>query len=196
MHVLTLAAQGSIAGVMRTPAGEAVPGAQVEIVGTAQRTTSRDDGGFRLLGVSPGSYRVRARAVGFSPAELDDVVVSDSAETRVTITLERAAVPLAAVVVTPGRTALVSDVVSARVTLSRADIESRPQAGDDFYRAISRLPGLASNDFSARFAVRGSANQETLARLDGLELYEPFHLRDYDGALSVIDAGSIRSAQL
>ena len=43
-----------------------------------------------------------------------------------------------------------------------------PQVGDDLFRSIARLPGLAADDISAQFWVRGAPHSQLLARLDGV----------------------------
>src|SRR6185436_15178279 len=68
--------------------------------------------------------------------------------------------------------------------------------GDDLYRSIARLPGLAADDYTAAVWVRGAPNSELLARLDGVELIEPLHLQDVDGALSIVDPAAIRRLDL
>ena len=62
--------------------------------------------------------------------------------------------------------------------IASQDIEHMPDIGDDVIRTVTRLPGIASNGFSALSHFRGGELSETLVRFDGLRLYEPFHLRD------------------
>lgn len=68
------------------------------------------------------------------------------------------------------------------------EIDRLPHLADDLMRAISRLPAVASDDFSARINLRGGAREEAAIFLDGLELIDPFHLKDLQGALSIIDS--------
>jgi len=105
-------------------------------------------------------------------------------------------VKLAEVVVTPSRFGVADASPGASATLTSAELETLPQIGDDLYRSIARLPGLAADDFTAAFWVRGAPNNEVLARLDGVELIEPFHLKDVDGALSIVDPAAIRQLDL
>ena len=75
----------------------------------------------------------------------------------------------------------------APVALSREQIERPPHFGDDLFRAIAILPGTSGGDISAAFNVRGGFFQETLTRIDGIEIFEPFHLKDFQGIFSILD---------
>lgn len=105
-------------------------------------------------------------------------------------------VKLAEFVVTPSRYGVAEERTTASATLTSHELESLPQVGDDLYRSIARLPGLAADDFTAQFWVRGAPHTELLARLDGVDLVEPFHLKDVDGALSIVDPQTISRLDL
>jgi outer membrane receptor protein involved in Fe transport len=66
-----------------------------------------------------------------------------------------------------------------------------PHAADDLYRAVKRLPGAAGGDVTAKINVRGGEQDELLVVLDGLELYEPFHLKDFQSVFSIIDSEAV-----
>ena len=103
---------------------------------------------------------------------------------------------LAEVVVTPSRFGVTSTSTAAAASLTAEQLEVLPQLGDDLYRSITRLSGLAADDISAQFWVRGAPHGELLARLDGVDLIEPFHLKDVDGALAIVDPAVIQRLDL
>jgi len=105
-------------------------------------------------------------------------------------------VRLAEVVVTPSRFGVRENPTALAATLTSGDLETLPQLGEDLYRTIARLPGVTADDFTASFWVRGAPNDKVLARLDGVELLEPFHLKDVDGALSIVDLQSVGQLDL
>lgn len=104
--------------------------------------------------------------------------------------------PLGAVVVTPGTFGLLSPARGSAQSLGREAILARPQLGEDLFRSIQRLPGLASNDVGAGFHVRGAELSQLHVSLDGLELFEPFHMKDFDNALSILDVQSVDGIDL
>ncbi len=61
---------------------------------------------------------------------------------------------------------------------------------------MSLLPGTASNDVSAQFQVRGGSGNEVLLLLDGQELYEAYHLKEFDNAFSLVAASNLANADL
>jgi hypothetical protein len=99
-------------------------------------------------------------------------------------------------VVAPSHYGIAETRTSTPATLTSRELEVLPQLGDDLYRSVSRLPGLAADDFSAQFWVRGAPNRELLARFDGVELIEPFHLKDVGGALSIVDPRPLQQLAL
>jgi outer membrane receptor protein involved in Fe transport len=103
---------------------------------------------------------------------------------------------LAEIVVTPSRFELLGNEPEQRQFLSREDVRRVPHVSDDFYRAIRRIPGAASDDLTARFNIRGGEEDEAVILLDGAEIYDPFHVKDIVRAFSIIDAEAVGSVDI
>lgn len=99
-------------------------------------------------------------------------------------------------VVTPSRISLLREEPVAFFEFSRDEILALPRLGDDLFRSLSLLPGTAANDVGAQFHVRGGRRDETQILLDGQELYEPFHLPDFDNAVSFVAPETLEEADL
>lgn len=174
-----------------------VSGAHVELVGTRFAAVSRGDGTFNFGVVPDGRYTLRVMRIGYRPLVREHVVLTaGTAPSPLVANLEAAAVPLAAVIVTPGYFGMLQPSIVPTQGLTRQQIETVPQIGDDIYRAVTRIPGVSANDMSAKFSVRGSRGDELYVTLDGLNLVEPFHLKDMASALSIIDSKALGSAEL
>lgn len=92
------------------------------------------------------------------------------------------------IVVTPGKLSIVRQDQDSPLTVGRGDIVLVPSIGGDVSRVIEGLPGVAAPDHSAEFNVRGSQARDVAIVLDGLELYEPFHLQEFQSPFSFIDS--------
>ncbi len=100
------------------------------------------------------------------------------------------------VVVTPSRHEIVpSDLAPAR-TLTSQDVDLVPTIGGDASRTLALLPGVAAADNSAALSARGSTANDVSLVLDGLELYDPFHLSSFQSPFSFVDGRSVDSVDL
>jgi hypothetical protein len=187
----------SITGVVRSLRGSMpLAGVEIELVESGFETHSDDAGRFRLPVISPGEYSIAARCRGFVVQHLERVAVASGQATEISILLEAAPVIEERVDVVPSRISLMREEPVAPLALSREDILALPHLGDDFFRALSLLPGIAANDVSAEFHIRGGRRDETRILMDGQELYDSYHLKDFDSALSVVAPATLDSVDL
>jgi outer membrane receptor protein involved in Fe transport len=191
------ATSGTILGrVAGAEDGAPVVNALVEIENGRGVLTSRN-GSFFIPRVRPGNHRLHVTALGWKQEAEDEAAVVGADTTRVTILLDRDVIPLAALLIQPGTFGLLENVApGTAMTLTREEIRTQPQLGEDVFRASAQLPGTASGDISTRLAVRGGADREVLVRLDGLELYEPYHVKDWGGALGIVDINILGGVEL
>jgi hypothetical protein len=191
------AAQGTIRGQVLTADTHApVADAAVSLVGSSTAVLTDGRGRFVLTPLSDGTYTLRVRRLGYQPVTLADITVAGDSTITVVAELLPARPPLDTVVVRSAASAPPPLDARPRVVLVHDDITSAPQIASDVFRAIARVPGVSSSDLSASFRVRGGPNREVLLLFDGVELYEPFHLRDFDGALSILDPQIVGGASL
>nr|WKN36143.1 TonB-dependent receptor [Tunicatimonas sp. TK19036] len=189
---------GRVIGQVTDQIGDPLIGVTVQLKGTKLGAVSKENGDFRLEGIPPGNYSLVFTYVGFEKSEVKAVNVDISSVVNVgRITLVESFLSLDEVVVTPGSYSIMEKVdTRSQLALSEEDIKNMAWA-EDITRAVARLPGISSSDYSSKFAIRGGESDEVLIALDGMELYEPFHQRDYSGGLfSIIDIEAVRGVDL
>lgn len=98
---------------------------------------------------------------------------------------------LTEIFVTASRYRLELRPMSGARAMTAQDLELLPELADDPVRAVARLPGVTRQDFSSEPIIRGGVADETLVRFDGLRLYEPYHLKDFQNLASAIDANIV-----
>ena len=99
--------------------------------------------------------------------------------------------PLDTVIVSASTYLFGGDTPLSTAIFNADDLEMLPEIGEDPLRAVSRLPGVARQDYSSRVHLRGGTDEETLVRFDDLRLYDPFHFKDFYGIFSAIDPGIV-----
>ena len=76
-------------------------------------------------------------------------------------------------------------------TLTSEEMQLTPSLGGDAMRVVTRLPGMSSVGVSAKPQVRGGLADEVLVRVDGVELFDSYHLADFQSFFSVVDDRTI-----
>ena len=192
-------AQPEVRGqVVDHDSGTPLSGVNIVLGDSGRAGVSDDEGRFHLADLDPGTYQLQATRVGYEPHLLQVAVGSEAAAAPLMLRLTAAVLELGEVTVTPGAFRFMdSNTAASRQLMSRADVESAPQFSDDIFRAVHRLPGLTGGDYAAHFYIRGGRDDETLILIDGLEVYEPYHMKDFnEGAISIVEVETIDGVEL
>ena len=114
-------------------------------------------------------------------------------ETVAPVEVPRPAVemPLPEIVVTSSLHRLEYTQAGTQTYLDRQLATRIPAAAEEAVRITSRLPGTAGGGISSRSHVRGGEVNEVLFLLDGLRLYEPYHLKDFQSVASIVNSNAI-----
>lgn len=83
--------------------------------------------------------------------------------------------------------------IGSSLSFDHENLSKRPAIANDALRVSSRLPGSANNGVSARSSIRGGRENEMLITFNGMRLYEPFHLHQFNQLFSVVDSRTIDS---
>lgn len=133
--------------------------------------------GLTLNAVHPGLYSVVKDAAQSAPTP--DPVQKIPPE------------PIAVVSVYASRYAIDARPVSQRVQFTREELDVLPGMNEDVLRVARYLPGTASSSVSARSHVRGGRENELAVYFDGVPLFEPFHFKDVQSLLGILEPQSI-----
>jgi hypothetical protein len=183
--------------VIDTLTGQPLSWTTLELVGTQRRLKADASGRFEFADLAPDSYSLRVSRVGYESKILTNVTLAPNQITQITVELTLKEITVKSIVVSPGSYSIMGEEPTVHQTLARGEIATVPQLGDDFFRSVMRLPGMSGNDYTTRFDIRGGEYEEVLVTLDGLEIYEPFHMKDFDGGcVSVIDVAAIEGVDM
>jgi hypothetical protein len=190
--------QGSIEGkVIAKKDDEPLPYVSIILEGTNIGGVTDLKGNFRIGNLEAGTYDILVSFIGYEKYRIENVELKDGELVNLgNIQIKEGAVSLNDITVTPGSFSVMGSIPLSKQTLSEKDIKNMSFA-EDITRAVARLPGVSSNDFSSKFTVRGGEADEVLINLDGMELYEPFHQRDFAGGLfSIVDIEAVQGVDL
>lgn len=184
----------SVSGVVRSTTGVRIAGAVVTPTRGSPATT--DGRGVFRLGVPSGdSLTLSVAAPGYLSGELADVDAAAAADRGLQITLVPKQQPLETIVVSASRHRLAFVNDESATFIDSEQLDTLPLLAGEPARAVALLPPATSVGVDARLHVRGGAYDETLYLLDGLRIYEPFHLRSFRAPSSIFNSKAIDSLE-
>jgi Carboxypeptidase regulatory-like domain/TonB-dependent Receptor Plug Domain len=157
----------------------------------AYRALTDRNGFYQILGIRPGVYTLRTERVGYR--DYAQILTLEAGQRRtVSLRLAPNAVPLEGIVVTAEQGAAITDL--QRQVVTPADIRMVPVPGGtgDLAAYLQTLPSVTTTgDRGGQLFVRGGLPSANLVLVDGIPIYQPFHIV---GSFSVFPEDLVSSA--
>jgi hypothetical protein len=169
---------GNIYGKAQAKDGSALPGVTVTLTGVGAPETFVTDatGSFRFLGLSPGTYGLKAELAGFGTATRNGVTVNLGRNADVTMTLN----PAASESITVTAEAPLLDVrkTGTGADISKVELEKVPSARDPWV-ILQQTPGVimdrnnvGGNESGQQsvYASKGTTGTQSTWNVDGVNI--------------------------
>ncbi|MGE5432332.1 MAG: carboxypeptidase-like regulatory domain-containing protein, partial [Syntrophomonadaceae bacterium] len=182
-----LGTTGKIAGrVVDAATREALPFVNIVLVGTSQGAATDMDGYYSILNVAPGTYSLKATAIGYNSTTVQNVKVSIDLTTKIDFDLGETSVQLNQdVVVVAQRPLVTKDLTASTSVIGANEISSLPVT--EFQDVLKLQAGVVGADNN----VRGGRKGEVVFAIDGVPVTDV-----YDGGTVVdVNANSIQEMQ-
>jgi hypothetical protein len=156
---------------------------------TAEQTPA--PGIYRFDGLGTGRYEIEIATAGYW-TERQQIELEEGQVRVIKVGLQLAPAELEQLSVSASRYILFS---SSQFFIDQRAIQALPDLGEDPVRSVQRLPGAAAGGLSSRSHFRGGDSDETTIYLNGLQLLDPFHIRNFHNIFSTIDARAIAGVE-
>ena len=177
---------GKIAGkVVDAETGEGIPGVNIILVGTTLGAATNLDGEYTILNIPPGTYELKASAIGYAPVTVREVRVNIDLTTRINVTMGETVVQLdEEVVITATRPLVRKDLTASTSVVGSDEIEALPVT------EVSEVLSLQAGYIDGH--VRGGRQGEVAYWIDGVPVTDV-----YDGGTVVeVNTNQVQELQL
>ena len=182
-----------ISGFVRNDVnGEPISYANVFLSNSSIGAATNSDGYFVMSEIPLGLYEINVTMIGYA-VHNQEVDLSQGESIRLEIRLKEEAIQGTEVLVTAERQKFERSMESSQIALDLREINSAPAFVEpDVFRTLQMLPGVqTTSDFSSALYVRGSTPDQNLIMLDGIAVYNPYHL---GGIFSTFNTDAIKEA--
>ena len=183
----------SISGFVRDDtSGEPISYANVFLSSSTLGAATNQDGYFVISNIPVGKYELNATMIGYGIFK-QNIELSEGQPIRLDIRLNEEIIQTTEVLVTAERQKFERSMESSQISLDIREINSAPAFIEpDVFRTLQMLPGVqTTSDFSSALYVRGSTPDQNLIMLDGIAVYNPYHL---GGIFSTFNTDAIKEA--
>ncbi len=145
---------------------------------------STPDGVYLISGVPPGEYVLQASFIGFDTYS-DTLELAPGESRHVDIVMREQETEVGEIVVESEREAGAARVTAGQQRVRPEDIEliPSPSVSGDLVNYLSAQPGVVSmGDRGGQMFIRGGEPSHNLTLLDGMPVYQPFHLLGFYSA--------------
>jgi len=157
---------GKIAGVVKdAETGEALPGANLIIVGTTMGAAADVDGYYYMINIPPGTYSLQARMMGYESVTKTGVIVSVDHTAPLDFELKTTTIKGKGITVKARGEVIKMDLSSSSIVSKGEEITAIPLVTEvgDF---LNLLPGVKNME------IRGGGLDQTAFMMDGLVLVD------------------------
>ena len=183
----------SVSGFVRNDAsGEPISYANVYISNSTMGAATNRDGYFVISDIPLGLYELNASMMGYGVYK-KKIDLSFGEPLRLEIRIKEEVIKTSEVLVTAERQKFERSMESSQIALDLREINSAPAFVEpDIFRTLQMLPGVqTTSDFSSALYARGSTPDQNLIMLDGIAIYNPYHL---GGIFSTFNTDAIKEA--
>ncbi len=172
---------------------EPLIGCNVYLEGTGLGSATNKEGYYIISGIKEGGYKIVFSYVGYQEIKKEIYLKRDTILT-LNVEMGKEIISLPPVKVSARKSEFQEEVKGSVIKISPPQWQSFPHFLEtDLIRSLQSLPGvIMANDFSAALYVRGGAADQNLILLDGVNIYNPFHL---GGLFSVFDLSALKGAE-
>jgi len=188
-----LSAASAISGFIKdNKNGEPISYANVFLKNTSYGAVTNSDGYFYFKTNSVGEFTLMVSMMGYKKIEKEIVIIKDTSQ-KVNLNMETVTIELGEITKTGEIEKFRQDIRISTINLSNNDLRSSPVVLEsDIFRTIQLLPSAtAGNDFSSALYVRGGSPDQNLILLDGITVYNPYHL---GGVFSTFNTDAVKEA--
>lgn len=195
---------GSISGTVKDK------NTQEELIGVALKFSGQetfvivsDENGAFSLKIPVGKYNLETSHLGYLPYNIFNINLSSGNAQILQIELDEKSQELQEVVISAGKSALATDMITPLATqrLTSEEVKANPGGNFDVSRVIQVLPGVSGGTTPNRndIIVRGGGPSENVYYLDGIEIPVLNHFQTQGasgGATGILNVSFIQDLQL